>query len=79
MGFLLYSLNMVNYTDRVSDIGSSLHSKEKSHLFKKNCCLICCWIWLANIVHGIAASMFIGEMAHNFLFLSFLYLNLDML
>lgn len=64
--------------DRVSDKGSSLHSKEKSHLFK-NCCLIYCWIQLANTVHRTSTSMFIREMAHFFFNLCSPYLNLDML
>lgn len=62
---------MVNRTDRVSDTGSSLHSEEKSHLFKN--CLIYCWIRLANtVVHETSASMFIKEIVRNFLVLSLL-------
>lgn len=66
MVFLLWTLNVVNYMDRVSDIGSSLHSYEKYHLLKS--CLIHCWIRLANGVHG--TSAFIRELVHNFLVLS---------
>lgn len=77
MVFLLQTLNVVSYADRVSDIGSSLHSWEKSHLFKN--CLIYRWTRLAKAVRGTSASMSIRETVHNFLFLCSLYLNLDML
>lgn len=77
MVFLLQTLNVVNYTDRVSDIGSSLHSWEKSHLFKN--CLIYRWIRLAKALRGTSASVSIRETVHNFPFLCSPYLNLDML
>lgn len=77
MFFLLQSLNTVTYMDRVSDIGSSLYSKEKSYL-SKNCCSKFSWIQLVNTVSG-PSSMFTREVPHNFLYLCSPYFNLDML
>ena len=61
MVLVLSFIHMMSYVNCVAGIEPALHPRYKSHLVVVNNFLMYCWIWLANILLRIFASMFIRE------------------
>ena len=61
MVLVLSFIDVINHTDFFVDVEPVLHPMYKSHSVVVNNFLMYCWIWLANILLRIFASMFIRE------------------
>ena len=61
MVLVLSFVDVMNHIDGFVDIETDLHPRYKSHLVVVNNFLMYYWIWLANILLRIFASMFIRE------------------
>ena len=69
MVLVLSFIDVMNHVNCFADIEPALHPRYKSHLVVVNNFLMCCWIWLANILWKIFASMFIMKICLYFSFL----------
>ncbi|KAL6038691.1 hypothetical protein STEG23_033126, partial [Scotinomys teguina] len=61
-------VHMVYYIDRFLCVEPSLHLWDKAYLIMVNNCLMCSWMWFANILSYIFASMYMREIALNLMF-----------
>ena len=62
MVLVLFFIDVMNHIDCFADSVAGTNLRYKSHLVIVNIYfLIYCWIWLANILLRIFASMFIRE------------------
>ena len=61
MVLVLFCIDVMKHVNCFVDMEPALHPRYKSHLVVVNNFLMYYWIWLANILLRIFASMFIRE------------------